>query len=273
MGWREVEKRLKQRRSQGGVGLIPYLTVGFPDMAATLELVPALEEAGADVVELGVPFSDPLADGTTIQMASFHALQQGVTLEGCLEVCARLRQDGVRVPLILMGYYNPILAFGLDRLARDAATAGVDGFIVADLPGDEAGPFLQACESHGLCNVPLLAPTSTEDRVARACAGARGFVYCVSLTGVTGARAKLPPGASDLVSLVRRHTPLPIAVGFGISRPQQVQAVAAYADAVVVGSAIIDIVAAAPPARRSVRLQEFLAGLRSPTAPVTRGLA
>jgi tryptophan synthase alpha chain len=268
MGWREIEERLNERRHQGAVGLVPFLTVGFPTLPATLELVVAMEEAGADVVELGVPFSDPLADGATIQRASFHALQHGVTLEGCLGLCRTLRQRGVRVPLVLMGYYNPILSYGLERLVGDAARAGVDGFIVADLPGEEAGPLEQLCEAQGLCNIPLLAPTSTEERVARACAKARGFVYCVSLTGVTGARAELPPNVSALVALVRRHTTLPLAVGFGISRREQVEALRASVDAVVVGSAIIDVIGAAPPALRAARVREFLAGLRGAPAPV-----
>jgi tryptophan synthase alpha chain len=268
MGWLAVEERLGQRRRQREVGLIPFLTVGYPDVAATLDLALALEEAGADVLELGVPFSDPLADGVTIQRASFHALRQGVTLKGCLEVCGRLRQRGLRAPLILMGYYNPILAYGIERLVQDAAGAGVDGFVVADLPGEEAGPFQGACEAHGLCNVPLMAPTSTEERVARACAGARGFVYCVSLTGVTGARASLPSEALDLVAAVRRHTVLPVAVGFGISRREQVAAVSTHADAVVVGSALLDIVAKAAPEQRAARAKEFLTGLRGTRTPV-----
>lgn len=268
MGWLAVEERLGQRRRQGEVGLIPFLTVGYPEVAATLDLALALEEAGADVLELGVPFSDPLADGVTIQRASFHALRQGVTLKGCLEVCGRLRQRGLRVPLILMGYYNPILAYGIERLVQDAVGAGVDGFIVADLPGEEAAPFQGACEARGLCNVPLLAPTSTEERVARACAGARGFVYCVSLTGVTGARTSLPAGSLELVAAVRRHTLLPVAVGFGISRREQVEAVAAHADAVVVGSALLDIVAKAAPGQRAARAKEFLMGLRGMRTPV-----
>jgi tryptophan synthase alpha chain len=262
MGWLEIEERLEQRRRQGVVGLLPFLTAGFPDIAATMELVPAMEEAGADVIELGVPFSDPLADGVTIQRASFQALQQGMTLEGCLEICSSLRQKGVRVPLVLFGYYNPILAYGIEAFVQRAAAVGVDGFIVADLPGEESALFDQACEALGLCNVPLLAPTSTEERVARACAGARGFVYCVSVTGVTGARSDLPSEVPQLVSLVRRHTSLPIAVGFGISRREHVESLAAYADAVAVGSAIIDVVAAAPPAHRAARLREFLSGLR-----------
>jgi tryptophan synthase alpha chain len=268
MGQREIEERLHHRRSQGQVGLIPYLTVGFPSVAATLEMVPALEEAGADVVELGVPFSDPLADGTTIQRASFHALGQGVTLAGCLELCRQLRREGVRVPLVLMGYYNPILAYGVQRVAQDAGAAGVHGFIVPDLPVDEARPLREACDVHGLSCIPLLAPTSTESAIAQACDSAGGFIYCVSLTGVTGARTSLPSAAPELVARVRRHTTLPVAVGFGISQREQVQAVSAYADAVVVGSALIEAVEEAAPGHEAARAREFLQGLRDTPAPV-----
>ena len=155
MGWREIEERLDRRRKEGTVALLPYLTCGFPDADATLELVPAMEEAGADVVELGVPFSDPLADGVTIQRASFQSLQQGVTLASCVQTCAELRRRGVRVPIVLFGYYNPILSYGIQGLVGDAAAAGVDGFIVADLPGEESAPFREACESQGLCNIPV----------------------------------------------------------------------------------------------------------------------
>ena len=164
MGWREIEERLDRRRKEGTVALLPYLTCGFPDADATLELVPAMEEAGADVVELGVPFSDPLADGVTIQRASFQSLQQGVSLMSCVQTCAELRRRGVRVPIVLFGYYNPILSYGIQEVVEAAGAAGGDGFIVADLPGEESAPFREACESQGLCNIPLLAPTSTEER-------------------------------------------------------------------------------------------------------------
>ena len=271
MGWREIEERLDRRRKEGTVALLPYLTCGFPDADATLELVPAMEEAGADVVELGVPFSDPLADGVTIQRASFQSLQQGVSLTSCVQTCAELRRRGVRVPIVLFGYYNPILSYGIQEVVEAAAAAGGDGFIVADLPGEESAPFREACESQGLCNIPLLAPTSTEERVARACATARGFVYCVSLTGVTGARSDLPPEVSELVAAVRRHTSLPVAVGFGVSRREHVEAHSAYADAVAIGSAIIETVAASAPAERAARLGEFLAGLRGAGSSVRQG--
>ena len=179
--------RLKQSfdalATRKAMGLIPYLTVGFPSVRDTLSLVPALVDGGADVIELGVPFSDPLADGPTIQRASFHALSQGVNLGTCLQVCQQLRSAVFDTPLVLMGYYNPILSYGLDRFAADAQNAGADGVIVPDLPFEEADPLQSTCHQHGIHLIPLLAPTSTDARISRSCEKAGGFVYCVSLTG------------------------------------------------------------------------------------------
>jgi len=265
LGWRELEGRFGEMRREGRLGLLLYLTVGFPDLSATLDLVPALERAGVDALELGVPFSDPLADGPTIQRASHHALRQGVTLAVCLETVARLRMQGVRLPIVLMGYYNPFLRFGLERTAREAGRAGVDGFIVADLPPEEAGPFRSALEAEGLALVPLLAPTSTEPRIALACRLARGFLYCVSVTGVTGARETLPPGLEDFIARVRRHTDLGLAVGFGISRPEHLQALRGRVEAVVVGSAFLEALGSAPPGRWVETALAFVDRLRRHT--------
>lgn len=260
--------RLKERRR---VGLIPYLTAGFPDVEATLELVPALAEGGASVVELGVPFSDPLADGPTIQRASFHALRQGVTLATCIETVARLRRGGLSVPVVFMGYYNPFLSYGLDAFAHDAAEAGLDGVIVPDLPTEESGPLRKACRQRGLAVIPLLAPTSTDERVAAACAQADGFIYCVSLVGVTGARDELPPGVGETVGRMRKHTDLPIAVGFGISRREHVDAVGRYADAAVVGSALISALEDTPRNHLAERARGFVAELVGRGNPVKQG--
>ncbi len=267
MGADRIEEALAKARRTGEVGVILYLTVGFPTIEATLELVPALAKAGATVIELGIPFSDPLADGVTIQKATFHALQQGVTPAVCLEVCRQLRQRGADVPLVLMGYYNPIYAYGLQDFVRDAAGAGVDGLIVVDLPTEEAGPLQAACASQGLALIPLLAPTSPERRIAAACRDARGFIYCISLTGVTGAREELPQGVEALVTAVRHHTPLPVAVGFGVSRRSHVQALGKMADAVVIGSALLRVVEEAPPGQLVPLAQAFLkelTGVRRP---------
>ncbi len=267
MGWQCIEDRLSEPREAGSPAIIPYLTVGFPDVATTLEMAPALEEAGAAVIELGVPFSDPLADGPTVQQCGFHALRQGVTLRRCLEACATLRARGLTVPLVFMGYYNPLLAYGLEALAGDAASAGLDGFIVPDLPAEEAGPLLAACEARELAVVPLLAPTSTDQRVAAACGRARGFVYCVSRLGITGARQELSEDAHSLVRRVRQYTDLPVAVGFGVSSPEHVAELGKVADAVVVGSALLKAVSEAPPGLEAVRAREFLARLGGNGSP------
>lgn len=262
MGWEKIESTLSALVAQKRVGLIPFLTAGYPDQKATVDLVLGLEAAGADVVELGIPFSDPLADGTTIQQASFNALRKGMTFPRCLEICAELRNRGLRIPLVLMGYYNPIISYGIERAVKDANIAGVDGFIVADLPAEEAGPLQSHCSAYSLAWIPLLAPTSTDYRIEGACAKAHGFVYCVSLTGVTGARLELPQGVEGFVSRVRNFTELPLAVGFGIGHREQVVAVGKYADAVVVGSALVETISSSSPIDRIVRVQQFVSGLR-----------
>ncbi|MDO8532735.1 MAG: tryptophan synthase subunit alpha [Dehalococcoidia bacterium] len=250
-------------RGQGRLALIPFLTVGYPDVSATPDLVSAVVAGGADIVELGVPFSDPLADGATIQKASAAALGQGVTLLTCLETAGTLRRRGVDAPLVLMGYYNPFLAYGLERFARDAARQGVDGVIVADLPPEEAEPFHGLCRAQGLDMVFLLSPTSTDARVRRVCRLASGFIYCVSLTGVTGARQEMSSAVADLIRRIRGHTTLPLAVGFGISTPEHVRAVAGLADGAIVGSALLDAIGGAAPAERAAAARAFVAHLAS----------
>lgn len=261
MGWQALEASLKRSGAGDPMRVVPFVTVGFPDMAATMTVVPALERAGAAALELGVPFSDPLAEGPTIQRSSEGALAQGVTLSSCIETAAALRQNGVGMPMVLMGYYNPFLAYGLDAVASDAASAGVDGFIVPDLPVEEHEPFLEACLRHGLGLVPLLAPTSTEARIEAACESAHGFIYCVSLLGVTGARNQPLPEAESLISRVRSRTDKPLAVGFGISRRAQVEALPDSVDAAVVGSALVDVMASAAPNEREASVYDFLTGL------------
>ena len=266
-----IKDRFDGLAARGEMGLIPYLTVGFPTVEDTLSLVPALVEGGADVIELGVPFSDPIADGPTIQRSSFHALTQGVTLTTCLDVCSTLRDAGVTIPFVLMGYCNTILSYGLERFAGDAARAGVDGAIMVDLPFEEAGPLRDAFYPLGLHIIPLLAPTSTDARIEMNCAGAGGFVYCVSVTGVTGARDELPPGIPDMARRVRSHTDLPIAVGFGVSQRRHVEALSSCAQAAVVGSALVDLVERTPSERRSEEAMEFVAGLKGAVTTQRRG--
>jgi tryptophan synthase alpha chain len=257
-----LEAAFDRLRDRGETGVIPYLMVGAPSVEATLEIAPALVAGGADALELGIPFSDPLADGVTIQRAGAQALKNGVTLDSCLEVCRELRRRGIAVPFVFMGYYNPFLAYGLERFAMAAAEAGADGVIVPDLPPEEAGPLLKACRKHHLDLVFLLAPTSPKERILKAARCGSGFLYCVSLTGVTGAREHLGPNTIAFLKQVRASAQLPLAVGFGISRREHVRAVAPYADAAVVGSALIDLIEQAPPAERAARARAFIEALK-----------
>ncbi len=252
-----IEATFARLKAEGRTGLVAFLTVGYPEIESTLRFVPALIEGGADIIELGVPFSDPLAEGPTIQRSSYHALQKGVTAAKCLEAAAELRSAGVDAPLVLMGYYNPILAYGLEAFARDAAAAGVDGLIVVDLPAEESGPLRDASLANNLRLVYLLAPTSTDERIQLAARLASGFIYCVSVTGVTGAREELAAHLKEFVKRARAHTDLPIAVGFGISQRKHFQAVGRIADAAVIGSAIIDEIDKAGPLEQAARLREY----------------
>lgn len=227
----------QQRRA-----LTLYLTIGFPERESALTLVPQLVAAGADMIELGVPFSDPLADGATVQRATERALSNKVNVAYCLETVRQLRADGVAVPLVLMGYLNPMLQYGVERFCAEAGAAGVDGLIVPDLPPEEASDLHAACQRHGLDLIPFLAPTSTPERVAQVAEQATGFIYCVSLTGVTGARSNLPSDLPAFLSRVRARTATPLVVGFGIARPEHAQQVAQIADGIAVGSALLNVV-------------------------------
>ena len=259
--------RLRRERRKA---LMPYLTLGYPRLESALNLVPALVEGGADLIELGVPFSDPLADGATIQAASQRALENGMTLALCLEQVAQLRAKAVRIPLVLMGYYNPILQMGIERFARRASQAGVDGAIVPDLPPEEADALQSALQAEGIDLIFLLAPTSDEDRIEQIVTRSTGFLYLVSLVGVTGARDRLPPGLENFVRRVdlaraRATSELPMAVGFGIGTPEQAHRVASLADGAIVGSALIRAIGVAArtgqaPAQAA---QAFVASLRA----------
>ncbi len=226
-------------KDEGRPGLVVFVTVGHPYHDAALEIVPQLVAAGADAVELGIPFSDPMGEGPVIQESSFAALQNGVTPQYCLDTAASLRPLIGDTPLILMGYYNSILSYGLARFAAACSESTVDGLIVVDLPTGETGPLVEALAQYGVHLVPLLAPTSTEESIAQSVKSGGGFVYCVSVTGVTGARTEVSDRGLDLVTRVRKHTDLPLAVGFGISRREHVLDVGARADAAVVGSALV----------------------------------
>ena len=266
-----IAEKFRQIEEEDRAGLILFLTAGFPDLDATRELVPALAESGADIIELGVPFSDPIGDGPTIQASSFHALRNNVTLDSCIELVGQLRDEVPATPLILMGYYNPILTYGLQRFGEDAHRVGVDGVIVADLPPDEAGPLMAECGAHGIDVIPLLAPTSTDARIQMGCRDASGFVYCVSITGVTGARSDLPAGVFHLLERVRRHTRLPLAVGFGISRREHVESIKGDAQAAVVGSALIKVIMDSPRGEAVERAKQYVLELSGSVTASGRG--
>jgi len=240
-------------RAEGRAALVPYVMAGYPDEATSEALVVALGEAGADVIELGVAFSDPLADGATIQHASQRALENGMTLGKALRLAARVHAR-VATPLVLMGYYNPLYAYGLERFCEEAARAGIAGLIVPDLPPEESEPLRTAATARGIELIFLVTPTSPDTRIAQVAATAGktggGFVYCVSLSGVTGARDDLPAELPAFLARVRAATSLPLAVGFGVSQPEHVTKIGQVADGAVVASALLNAVDAAPPEER-----------------------
>ncbi len=228
-------------RREGRAALMPYFTLGYPDRETALAIVAAVAPH-SDLLELGVPFSDPLADGPTIQHSTQVALDRGTTSRDCLAQVAELRGHGIDLPILLLGYYNPILAYGEAAYTRDAARAGVDGLIVPDLPPEEADSLARAAADADLVLVHFLAPTSSPERVRQVVARARGFIYMVAVTGITGARAAVSSTLETFVRRVRAQTATPIAVGFGVSTPAQAGEIGRYADGVIVGSALIDAV-------------------------------
>ncbi|MDQ3855135.1 MAG: tryptophan synthase subunit alpha [Chloroflexota bacterium] len=244
--------------------LIPYLMVGFPEPGAEPALAATLEAAGADILELGLPFSDPLADGPTVQRAANRSLAAGTTMSACILSAARIRER-TALPLVMMGYLNPLLAYGIERFCADAAAAGVDGLIVPDLPPEEAEGVRAATRAHAVDLIYLLAPTSTDERIQQVAGAASGFIYCVSLTGVTGARSELSAGLEPFLQRVRRHTDVPLAVGFGISKPEHVAQVSRLADGVVVASALLDLLDRLPSGDVSATVNTYVASLRAAT--------
>jgi tryptophan synthase alpha chain len=233
-----ITRRFAELRRRKEMGLIAFITAGDPNLAATESLVLALAEAGADVVELGVPFSDPLADGPAIQRSSERALRAGTTLAGVLDLVAAIRRKS-DVALVLFSYYNPVLQMGLERFAERAAASGVDGVLITDLTPEESGDYRCTIRAHGLDTIFLAAPTSPDERLKRIAEVSSGFLYVISRTGVTGTKESLPEDLPALVRRVRAATALPIAVGFGISLPGQVSILGGLADAAVVGSALV----------------------------------
>jgi tryptophan synthase alpha chain len=233
-----IEATFHKLQREGRRGFIPYITAGDPSLDLTYQIILELERSGADIVELGVPFSDPMADGPVIQRASERALANHVSVADCLEVVRKVRRHS-EVPIVLFSYLNPLLSIGVDRSADELRDAGVDGVLATDLVPEEAGQFQAAIQAAGINLVFLVAPTSTDERIKLIAEASSGFVYAVSRTGVTGVRQSLSEAAADLVKRVRPFTILPVAVGFGVSTPEQVREVWLHADAAVVGSRIV----------------------------------
>ncbi|SFI55520.1 tryptophan synthase, alpha chain [Paenibacillus sp. UNC496MF] len=247
----EIDAAFGRLREEGSTALIPFLTIGDPDLDTSVDIIAALEQAGADMIELGVPYSDPLADGPVIQRASERALAGGrVTLADCIQVAENARNAGVKLPFILFSYYNPVLQYRLDRFFELVTAKGISGLIIPDLPIEEDAELRARAEAANIHLIPLVAPTSN-DRVTRISAKARGFVYCVSSLGVTGVRSDFHQGIDEFLATVRRATDTPIAVGFGISSREQVERFGKQADGVIVGSAIVRKIEEALPLLKS----------------------
>lgn len=257
-------------RGNGSPGLVTYITAGDPDLARTEGIIAALDRAGADVLEVGVPFSDPLADGPVIQRATERALASGTTLAQVLDMVGRLRSS-VKAPIVIFSYANPIFRLGAERFADRARDAGVDGVLVLDLPIEEADEFRNTLAVRGIDTILLLSPTTTDERLRRAAALGSGFLYAISRLGVTGARDRVADGAEALVRRIRTHTTLPVALGFGISRPEHVTEVSRYADAAVVGSALVSLIAEARGTPALVgRVEEYVRSLKDATGSTLR---
>ncbi|REK77242.1 tryptophan synthase subunit alpha [Paenibacillus paeoniae] len=233
-----IDQSFARLKKEGRTALIPFLTVGDPDLPTTLAIIKQLEQSGADMIELGVPYSDPLADGPVIQRASERALRSHITLLDCIDLAAQAREEGVKIPLILFTYYNPVFQFGLEPFFELVKSKGISGLIIPDLPIEEDEEVRALSEAHHIHLIPLVAPTSN-DRVARISRKARGFVYCVSSLGVTGVRSDFHTGIDEFLDTVRASTDLPIGIGFGISSREQVARFERQCDAVIVGSAIV----------------------------------
>jgi tryptophan synthase alpha chain len=245
-------------RAEGRPAVIPFLPAGWPELNDTVRLVEAAIEGGADAVEIGLPFSDPLGDGPVNQQAYEQAIKAGCTTETVFAAVAELRARGVRAPLLVMGYFNPVLAYGVNRFVEAAARAGVDGFIIVDLPPQEAAELEVPAREAGLHMVYLLAPTSTDDRIRLVAAHGSGFIYCVGVVGITGARSELSAELPEFIARVRARTDLPLAVGFGISAREHVAAVGGLADAAVVGSAFVRTIAEATAPERPDAVRAFV---------------
>lgn len=240
-GAKAITEVFRSRLAKGGKVLIPYIMAGDPDLGSTEKIIRSLSGIGVDVIELGMPFSDPLADGPVIQRAGQRAIRQGVTLTSILETVHTIREM-IDTPIVIMTYYNLFYKYGLEKFAKDAAQAGVDGLIIPDLPIEESEKFLQVLEKEGLAMIFLIAPTSTDERIERIAQAAKGFLYYVSRTGITGEQKSLALDIQENIARIRKYTDLPVAVGFGVSNAEQAQEIGKYADGVVIGSAIVRLI-------------------------------
>lgn len=256
-----LQRRFAEARAQGRAALVTFVMGGDPDLATSREILAALPRAGADVIEIGMPFTDPMADGPAIQAAGLRALKAGTTLRDVLSLVRAFRETDADTPVVLMGYYNPIYHFGVEPFLRAATEAGVDGLIVVDLPAEEDAELCLPALEAGLAFIRLATPTTNEARLVRILNNASGFLYYVSITGITGASSADPARIGEAVSRLRRHTDLPIAVGFGVKTPADARAMAAHADGVVVGTAIVDRVGRAAPSMAARAVADFVADL------------
>ena len=238
-GTAAIDAMFARAKAEARAAFLPYFCIGYPDYAESLRAIEAVAGLGVDGFEIGMPFSDPIADGPTIQAATQLALEKGVTVRRCLDAVRSLREKGLRQPMLMMGYANPLVAYGADRFVRDARAAGADGLIVPDLPPEEAALFADSCVREGLALIFFLAPTSNDERIDLAAAKATGFIYVVSLTGITGARKELPAYLTDYIARLRAKTDMPLVLGFGISTPQHARQLSGLTDGFIVASALI----------------------------------
>ncbi len=239
-GLAAIAAMFAQTKTEGRSAFLPYFPIGYPDYEQSIAIIESMAQAGVDGFEIGIPFSDPLADGPVIQAATQRALEQGTTLRKCLAAVRELRARGVDQPMLLMGYVNPFMRYGVEAFVKDARAAGADGLIVPDLPPEESARFAEACRNQGLALVFMLAPTSSKERIALVAQQATGFIYVVSLTGITGARRDLPPDLQDFITRVRAESgATPLVLGFGISQPEHVAMVGKLVDGYIVGSALV----------------------------------
>ncbi|PLT44683.1 Tryptophan synthase alpha chain [Paenibacillus pasadenensis] len=260
-----IETMFSRLKERGEKALIPYLPCGYPEPGSTPGLIRAIADAGADMIELGVPYADPLADGPVIQEASLQAVLGGTRLRDCLETVAGMRREGLKLPVALMGYANSFLAYGLEKLAHDAALAGVDGFIIPDLPSTMAAPWVDVFRPQGRDLIFFIAPTTTPERAQAVVEQGSGFLYCISVAGVTGERERMPEELERFLDEVRRRTELPLAVGFGISHAGHVEEVSRYADGAIVGSALVNLIRRTPADQVEAEVGRFIGELKQAT--------